>query len=310
MDIELNKPFAGNGGADEYDVRQMKKALNRLGYYMPYDKTGITGIPDRAVFTALKSFQKDTGLRATGTAKPGDETMESLNGALAKKPDGQYMWRSVGDSRVRPEHAALDGTVRDFSDSPDPGDEINCRCWAEPVGYALGLTQRVISPINDKNNKWNWVDFLSHFYRGKGRSINLTDAGLLTDVINHAKSNIFERVEDQVERIAQAVGNGSFSDDFFQSYDFGSVSFSLGNSTVKGKITGSVLKQDKILIVMAKVEYSFYDQFTDPASLRQHGKAGTSASEKADPYTELLGAGYNIIGDWVTEITGTVEARN
>lgn len=137
MDIELNKPFAGNGGADEYDVRQMKKALNRLGYYMPYDKTGITGIPDRAVFTALKSFQKDTGLRATGTAKPGDETMAALNGALAKKPDGQYVWRTVGDSRVRPEHAALDGTVRDFSDSPNPGDEINCRCWAEPVTDAI-----------------------------------------------------------------------------------------------------------------------------------------------------------------------------
>lgn len=133
MDIELSKPFAGNGGVDEYDVRKMKKALNRLGYYLPYDKTGITEIPDRAVFTALKSFQKDAGLRATGTAKPGDETMEALNGALAKKPDGQYVWRSVGDSRVRPEHAALDGTLRDFSDSPDPGDDFNCRCWAEPV---------------------------------------------------------------------------------------------------------------------------------------------------------------------------------
>jgi hypothetical protein len=59
MDIKLNKPFAANSAVDEFDVRQMKKAPNRLGYYQPYEKTGITGIPDADMFSALKSFQKD-----------------------------------------------------------------------------------------------------------------------------------------------------------------------------------------------------------------------------------------------------------
>lgn len=59
MNIKLNKPFAANSAVDEFDVRQIKKALNRLGYYQPYEKTGITGIPDAAVFEALKAFQKD-----------------------------------------------------------------------------------------------------------------------------------------------------------------------------------------------------------------------------------------------------------
>lgn len=63
MKIELNKPFSANAAADEFDVRQMKKALNRLGYYRPYAKTGITDIADRAVFEALKTFQKDQGAK-------------------------------------------------------------------------------------------------------------------------------------------------------------------------------------------------------------------------------------------------------
>jgi peptidoglycan hydrolase-like protein with peptidoglycan-binding domain len=69
MRLELKQPFAANSAVDEFDVRQIKKALNRLGYYQPYEKVGITEVPDSAVFEALKAFQKDHGLLATGTAK-------------------------------------------------------------------------------------------------------------------------------------------------------------------------------------------------------------------------------------------------
>lgn len=85
MKIKLTKPFASNGKADEFDTRQIKKALNRLGYYIPYEKTGITGIPDADVFAGLKKFQADHALPATGTAKPGDETVAALNSEAAKK---------------------------------------------------------------------------------------------------------------------------------------------------------------------------------------------------------------------------------
>lgn len=36
MKIELSQPFAVNSKVDEFDVKQMKKVLNRLGYYQPY----------------------------------------------------------------------------------------------------------------------------------------------------------------------------------------------------------------------------------------------------------------------------------
>lgn len=115
----------------------MKKALNRLGYYRPYEKVGITGIADMGVFDALKAFQKDHGLSATGSAKPDDETVQRINKEASQTPAGKYIWRTVEDDRVRNAHAQYNRTVRDWSDDPDPGEEFNCRCWAEPIELGL-----------------------------------------------------------------------------------------------------------------------------------------------------------------------------
>ncbi|NBX67055.1 MAG: hypothetical protein EBQ96_08680 [Proteobacteria bacterium] len=133
MTIKISQPVAANGAAQDFDVRQIKKALNRLGYYQPFEKTGITGIPDAPMFSALKAFQKDRGLNATGVVRPDDETEAALNEANSQSKDGQYIWRTVGDDKVRAEHAALSGTIRKWSDAPDPGDDYNCRCWAEEI---------------------------------------------------------------------------------------------------------------------------------------------------------------------------------
>lgn len=136
----------------------------------------------------------------------------------------------------------------------------------------------------------------------------MSDIGLLSDVIDHARSIIFEHVEKQIEEKAKSIGNGTFTDDFARSYDFGSVSFSLGNSTVKGNIKGNVKKLDKVLAIEAQVEYLFFDQFTDPLSIRQN-RTGTSSANKADPYTEAGGAAYDIVGRWLTKVAGTVDAE-
>lgn len=49
----------------------------------------------------------------------------------------KYIWRDVDDARVRPNHAAKDG--KEFfwnkppSDTGHPGQDYQCRCWAEPI---------------------------------------------------------------------------------------------------------------------------------------------------------------------------------
>ena len=48
----------------------------------------------------------------------------------------EYIWKTVGDSRVRPEHAELAGRVFSWEKPPaigNPGTQIRCRCRAEII---------------------------------------------------------------------------------------------------------------------------------------------------------------------------------
>jgi len=50
-----------------------------------------------------------------------------------------YVWRTVGDERVRDTHDAVDGQFFSWDNPPGetdgnhPGEDYQCRCWAEPV---------------------------------------------------------------------------------------------------------------------------------------------------------------------------------
>lgn len=65
-----------------------------------------------------------------------------------------YFWRTAGDGRVRPEHAARgkasDRGVRFYYDKPPkdghPGQAVQCRCWADPdLESALKTIERKAS---------------------------------------------------------------------------------------------------------------------------------------------------------------------
>jgi SPP1 gp7 family putative phage head morphogenesis protein len=56
----------------------------------------------------------------------------------------QYIWRTVGDERVRDSHVDCDGETFSWDndtslngvpkpDGNDPGQDYQCRCWAEPI---------------------------------------------------------------------------------------------------------------------------------------------------------------------------------
>lgn len=53
----------------------------------------------------------------------------------------EYIWRTVGDARVRDTHVDMEGTVHSWDNPPapegkekyHPGCFPNCRCWAEPI---------------------------------------------------------------------------------------------------------------------------------------------------------------------------------
>ena len=69
------------------------------------------------------------------------DQVAKLNGELTKERQTDlgvtgYIWRTVGDERVRDEHADNDGQFFTWDSPPStgaPGEDIQCRCWAEPV---------------------------------------------------------------------------------------------------------------------------------------------------------------------------------
>ena len=50
---------------------------------------------------------------------------------LPEEEVDSYIWRTQGDDRVRGSHADREGKVFSVDDSPCPGEEYGCRCWAE-----------------------------------------------------------------------------------------------------------------------------------------------------------------------------------
>lgn len=299
MQISLQAPLAPDSAAGDLDVRQLKKALNRLGFYAPpHTDIGITGLTDNDLFAAIRAYQSARGLPVTGQVKPDDETLGALNADLASAPDGYYIWRTVGDDKVRSEHARYNGTVRAWNDTPGPGEDYNCRCWAE----------KIVS-VHPLEKKWSNANFIMHFYKGNGRAVNLDETGLLTSVAGHVDQTVYPKVREQIIKTALATREGRFTDYFENWYDFKAVSYSLGRSTLKGNISGDVRLKNGIYIITVRIEYLYFDQFTDPFSIRQNLR-GTSYRKNKEGYSDIGGVAYDIVGRWIKEETITVPSHD
>lgn len=111
---------------DKFGVRVTTNritALRKAGKLRPFPLLGSVGYSQRE---ALQLIAVDNGLIA------GAEQQDD------RADRGQaWIWRTQGDDRVRPEHAALEGRMfqageRDPNEG-EPGDAPNCRCWKEWV---------------------------------------------------------------------------------------------------------------------------------------------------------------------------------
>lgn len=86
----------------------------------------------------LLSIFKTTKNKAKLIAR---DQVNKLNGQLTRMRQTnlgieQYIWRTSRDERVRASHLALEGMVQNWDDPPSvghPGQDILCRCSAEPV---------------------------------------------------------------------------------------------------------------------------------------------------------------------------------
>ena len=51
-------------------------------------------------------------------------------------PTKYYIWHTQGDDKVRSSHEELDGTIHSVDEGIFPGEDYNCRCWAEEISDA------------------------------------------------------------------------------------------------------------------------------------------------------------------------------
>ncbi|MCH6590819.1 MAG: peptidoglycan-binding protein [Proteobacteria bacterium] len=65
------------------DVLNVKRALNRMGFYDVPDY-GMTPYPDGAMFEGIQRFQRANGLRVDGVMQRGHATERAMNDALRR----------------------------------------------------------------------------------------------------------------------------------------------------------------------------------------------------------------------------------
>lgn len=255
MKIEISKPLASNGHAESFDVVQLKKALNRLGYYMPHEDIGITDIPDQRMFDALKSFQRMNGLRPTGQLRPDDETATAINAALADAPNSYYIWRIVEDGKARAAHAQYNRTIRSWNASPDPGEDFNCRCWAEEIPKQEGIflpmkglkvPQSDYDPENSNfpdaiNSTISPLDLLGGLLFKGGLQISTKTLLLTTTILRRSPKLNVEQTKSLARFIKKVPSNSKATVEVTGKTN-GNVKFT---AVSKGKVPGSKAQYEK-----------------------------------------------------------------
>lgn len=255
-----------------------------------------------------------------------------LTQCKAESPKGFYIWHTQGDDKVRSSHAANNGKIFAWNKKPDtghPGEDYNCRCWAEPVGMEEYVTQTLITPINDNPDKWTNADFVKRYRSRKGGEISLQDTGYLSNIINHFGYTLkkYDSVNKQIIEAAKLVVEGLVPYDFNNTYDFGGwlstffpfffdgVIFSLGDSTVKGVFDGDVRKEKGYLIINGVMNYEFIDAFTDPTSkvdelMEEEGISRQEAIDRLGDSVDEYGIPYDIKDNWQTKFNATVKLND
>ncbi|MCX5516222.1 phage head morphogenesis protein [Kaistia algarum] len=97
-----------------------------------------TDIADEIMRTGEVTKSRATLIARTEVSRTATELTKARAESIGST---QFIWRTVGDSDVRPTHRVLNGKAFRWDDPPEcdpghhalPGAIWNCRCWAEPI---------------------------------------------------------------------------------------------------------------------------------------------------------------------------------
>ena len=133
--------------------------------------------------------------------------------------NGQYVWRTQDDDKVRPAHMANERHIFSWDDPPEtghPGAGYNCRCQAIP--YVHGETEYAFHTMSEleSSSPYRWMDpdFIAHYFLGNGTAVTLSEIGHLQDIAEqyaYADGNegAFRRLSNQIADAARKHGSGA-----------------------------------------------------------------------------------------------------
>lgn len=286
--------------SDYPDVKWVHEVMDRMEKKQPYGDYTDKDYAD---------FRKARGIVDRITVKYGSG---SVGQTAEEHTTTHYIWRTQEDGKVRQEHAANDGKIFEWDNPPptgNPGDAFGCRCWAEPYKeddeeLQEGSSQVVTFAAPDNTPAWTREDFFYHYNHGEGKMVRLSEIGHLQDIINHARTynqgggSIFKRVENGVFEQARQNGEGSFSYDFLNSYEFQPVVFEIGGATVAGVGSVNVVDKGEFWMIVADLDYAFSDKFTRPYDVYDTG---------IWPLTIETGTPYYITDEWSTRLEAIIK---
>ena len=86
--LSISQAIGRNGKNNAVDIRKVETLLGRMGHLDLNKTDGATGYFGARLEDAVKSYQKDNGLKVDGSINPGGETIAQLGnqGATPKKP--------------------------------------------------------------------------------------------------------------------------------------------------------------------------------------------------------------------------------
>jgi len=188
-----------------------------------------------------------------------------------ERPTTHYIWRTRGDDKVRPNHAANHGRVFAWDDPPEtghPGEDYGCRCTAEPFMPPVDeFIEIELTDTGDTGAAWSSRDFVRHYNNGRGRGVTVRETGHLSSIVAQYMGEVSERMKGHIARVARSHPNGVFSDDFVNTYNMTGIVFSIGDTTIGGSFTGNCIAEFGILTVSGKFDFYLEDEFADPADV-------------------------------------------
>lgn len=190
------------------------------------------------------------------------------------RPTTHYIWRTRGDGKVRPSHAANDGKIFAWDDPPPtghPGEDYGCRCTAEP--FLANIDERIeitLLGISDVGSPWSSRDFVRHYFNGNGRGVRVRETGHLRSIVAEYRRIVIDdpnRLPKQIAERARQNKNGSFSYEFYNTYDMTNLVFSIGHTTIGGNYSGANSQKNGVLSISGKIDFYLEDAFKDPVDI-------------------------------------------